>query len=240
MRNLTYMMMSLPLLVAPLTVMPTTFAKAAARNVGPTGAVKLLAQSRTADAKCHHLSSQEHAELDDYVAKAEIAAATMTTAAEAQSARRSGSKLGKEMACGQTSHDLVRATLDAARRAMVAARAQRKQKTIVQRKPRQPRQLQASIAKQPEIKVVKAGGSSSLTRYRRITEAYYLERRCQHLSRPNAVRFWKKIVSSHNAVLKKYSKSQVSKAKSGAERAARSWGKCGSRTAQIVKAGYRG
>ncbi len=235
MRNLTQLVISLPLLVAPLAIMGSGPLKAAAQNVGPIGAVKLLAQSRTADAKCHHLSSQEHTELNDYVAKAEIAAASMTSAIQAQSARRTGNKLGKGMACGNTSEDLVRATLDAARRAMAAARAQKKTRKISNRQ-----QQQVAVRNQADVQAIPASRSTSLTRYRRVTEAYYLERRCQHLSRPKAVRFWKKVVSSHHAVLKKYSSSQVSKAKSGAERAARNWGRCGSRTARIVQAGYRG
>ncbi|HFC04795.1 MAG TPA: hypothetical protein ENJ55_03735 [Rhizobiales bacterium] len=241
MRNLTHLVISLPLLATPLALANALPARAAAQNVGPTGAVKLLAESRTIDAKCNYLSSREHSELNDYVAKAEIAAATMTSAPEAQSARRTGNKLGKASVCGRTSEELVRATLDAARRAMVAARSQRKARTVARRQPRQQKRL---VRIQPETRsstrIATVSNPTSLTRYRRMTEAYYLERRCQHLSRPEAVRFWKRVVASHNAVLQKYSVSQVSKAKSGAERAARGWGRCGSRTARIVQAGYRG
>jgi len=241
MRKLTHLVISLPLLVAPLIVTGVSPLKAAAQNIGPTGAVKLLAQSRTADARCHHLNAKEHSELNDYVAKAEIAAATMSTAARAQSARRTGNKLGQTMACGQNSKDLVLATLDAARRAMASARSQtRKRRTVshqpaVRQSPRQPAQRATD-----GTFVTISAKDTNLTRYRRVTEAYYLERRCQHLSRSQAMTFWKKIVSQHNAVLKKYKTSQVSKAKSGAETAARKWGRCGTRTARIVKAGYRG
>lgn len=233
MRNYTQFVISLPLLVAPLIFVGTGQANAAAQNIGPTGAVKLLAQSRSADAKCKHLTNKEHAELDDYVAKAEIAAATMESAQEAKSARKSGNVAGKTMACGNSSEELVRATLDAARRAMAAARRDNKRKRVARKRAAAP-----TVRAQPRL--VSVGSASSLTRYRRVTEAYYLERRCQHLSRPKAVRFWKKIVASHNAVLRKYTTMQVSKAKSGAERAARGWGSCGSRTAKIVLAGYRG
>jgi len=240
MRKLTHLVISLPLLVAPLALVGVSPLKAA-QNIGPTGAVKLLAQSRTADARCHHLSQREHAELNDYVAKAEIAAATMSSVAQAQSARRTGNKLGQGMTCDKNSEDLVRATLDAARRAMVAARAQTKKRRSVSHQP-----VVRQAARQPVQSTTDgtfatiSPKNTSLTRYRRVTEAYYLERRCQHLSRSKAMAFWKKIVSHHNAVLKKYNKSQVAKAKSGAEIAARKWGRCGSRTAQIVQAGYRG
>lgn len=237
MRKFNYLVISLPLLVASLAFASVAPVKAEVQNVGATGAVRLLSQSTTADAKCRYLAGHEHAELNDYAAKAEIAAAKMTSAASAQQARRHGKKLGKTMICGQTGEGIVRATLDAARRAMAAVRARQGKKRVVARK--QPNR-NVVMRHQPDrqIKVIK--NVSSLSRYRRVTEAYYLERRCQHLTRSKAVRFWKKIVSSHNAVLRKYSTSQVAKAKSGAERAARNRGRCNSRTAQIVQSGFRG
>ena len=237
MRKLTQMVISLPLLVAPLALASVAPVKAQeAQNVGPTGAVKLLAQSTTADRKCRYLTRSENSELSDYLTKAEVAAAKMTSAPAAQRARRDGKKLGKTMACGQTGEGIVRATLDAARRAMAAARAQqRKRKVVVRQQPKR----RIIVRRQPDRQYTSIENASSLTRYRRVTEAYYLERRCQHLSRPMAVRFWKKVVASHNAVLKKYSSSQVAKAKSGAEMAAQNRGRCGSRTAQVVQSGFR-
>ena len=237
MRKLTHLVISLPLLVAPLSLAGVSPLKAAAQNIGPTGAVKLLAQSRTADARCHHLNAREHSELNDYVAKAEIAAAKMRSVSLARNARKTGNKLGKGMACGQHSEDLVRATLDAARRAMDAARSQQGNSRAVRYRPAG---IQAPTRRQNGISVSISDKNASLAKYRRVTEAYYLERRCQHLPRSAAVAFWKKVVSTHYAVLKKYPKSKVSKAKSGAESAARNIGRCGTRTARIVKAGYRG
>lgn len=234
MRRLTSLVISLPLLATPLIFSGVSPVNAKEQNVGPIGAVRLLAQSGAADSKCHHLTSREHLELKDYLAKAEIAAATMASAPLAQDARRSGNKRGKSAVCGRGSEELVRATLDAARRAMAQAIAQRQPRQVVRQQPRN-KTVETSISDQRPIV-----NATSLTRYRRVTEAYYLERRCQHLSRSKAVRFWKRIVSSHNAVLRKYSALQVSKAKTGAERAARDRGSCGARTARIVKAGYGG
>lgn len=237
MRKFTHLVISLPLLVAPLALAGVAPVKAEVQNVGATGAVRLLSQSTTADAKCRYLPGHENAELNDYAAKAEIAAARMTSAASAQHARRQGKKLGKTMICGQTGEGIVRATLDAARRAMAKVRAQRGKRRVAVRQSSNQRVIVRREAGRP-IEMVR--NASSLTRYRRVTEAYYLERRCQHLSRAKAVRFWKQIVASHNAVLRKYSTSQVAKAKSGAENAARNRGRCNSRTAQIVQSGYRG
>lgn len=237
MRKLTQMVISLPLLVAPLALAGVAPVKAQEQDIGPVGAVKLLAQSNTADGKCRYLTGVENLELNDYLTKAEVGAAKMTSASAAQQARRDGTKLGKTMACGQTGEGLVRATLDAARRAMAAARAQQKRTKVVARQQPQRRII---VRRQSDRQLVPVANAASLTRYRRVTEAYYLERRCQHLPRAQAVRFWKKVVASHNAVLQKYSSSQVAKAKSGAEMAAQNRGSCGSRTAQIVKSGYRG
>lgn len=232
MRKLSSVVISLPVMFASFAIYSAQPGFAETQNVGPTGAVRLLAQSRSVDARCKHLTSREHGELNDYVAKAEIGAAKMSSAAEAQDARRSGNALGKKMACGRNSEELVRATLDAARRAMRVATRNAKKRVAKQRQvTRQPQR-----AKQP---VVAVSASSSLTGYRSVTEAYYLERRCQHLSRPAAVRFWHSIVARHKAVLRKYSKSQVAKAKSGAKHAADSRGSCGQRTASIVQAGLR-
>ncbi len=61
MRKLTHMVISLPLLVAPLALVGVAPVKAQqVQNVGPTGAVKLLAQSTTADAKCRYLTRSEN------------------------------------------------------------------------------------------------------------------------------------------------------------------------------------
>lgn len=232
MRKLSTVFISLPVMFVSLAVFQGQPGLAETQNVGPTGAVRLLAQSRSVDARCKHLTAREHGELNDYVAKAEIGAAKMTSATEAQQARRAGSALGKAMACGRNSEELVRATLDAARRAMRVALANNKKHAT------RPQRLARAPQNNTQPALV-ASASSSLTGYRSVTEAYYLERRCQHLSRPAAVQFWRKIVARHQAVLRKYSQSQVAKAKSGARRAAQAQGRCGQRTARIVHAGLR-
>ncbi len=237
MRKLTQMVITLPLLVAPLALVAVVPAKAQVQDVDATGAVRLLAQSSTADAKCRYLKRSENTELRDYLTKAEVAAAEISTAAQAQKARQQGKRLGKQMACGETGQGLVLATLDAARRAMAAARAQQKtRKVAASRQPRRKiivrRRAGRQFAPGPVV--------SNLIAYRQITEAYYLERRCLHLPRADTVRFWERVVASHNAVLRRYTKSQVAKAKQGAEIAAQSRGQCGARTARIVQSGYRG
>ncbi len=239
MRKLSRIMISLPLLAAPLVLaiaMPGP-AMAEVRNVGPSGALELLAQSRAADAKCKHLTGAEHAELVDYVAKAEVAVAARNGADAARASRQIGKGLGSKMACGRESEELVRATMDAARRAMDAARSETRTRRVVRREP-----VTRARAVYPTKAVIRniapAKGNTGLNGYRAVTAAYYLERRCNHLPRSQSMAFWKSVVAMHKSVLHKYSTSQVAKAKRQAERSARAKGRCGTRTAQIVRRGY--
>ena len=240
MSNFKNLVVSLPLLVIPVGLALSSVAKAETVNVGPSGAVKLLSQSNAVNTKCNYLPSSQKSELSGYLAKAEIAAASMDGTQQARTARKQGAKLGKQMDCSADSKELVTATLDAARRAMRAAIAQKR--TRVRTAKRRPAPYVARKVKidpsLPRATIFRKKGS--LTRYRKLTAAYYLERRCQHLSRAEAVGFWKRIVARHNAVLSKYSTAQVAKAKRDAERAANAQGACGARTAQIVRAGYAG
>lgn len=228
---------SVPLLVAPLAFLaPAPPVLAAPVNVGPEGALRLLAQSRTLDTRCKYLNAAEHGELEDYVAKAEIAVARTAGAQPAQDARRAGIRLGKKLKCGPDARELVSATMDAARRAIRQVRAQRIKRVTKPRTER--RRVVAQSIPAPKGKGLNK--SISLDGYRRVATAYYLERRCQHLSRANAMAFWKQIVARHNAVLKKYEPGAVKRAQTRAQLNARAKGRCGARTAQIVKAGYHG
>ncbi len=235
------LVVSLPLLVIPLGLAMSSVVKAETVNVGPSGAVKLLSQSNAVNGKCNYLPASQKSELSGYLAKAEIAAASMDGTRQARTARKQGAKLGKQMACNSESQELVAATLDAARRAMRAAVAQKKRSRVKTAKRRPAPYVVKKVKIDPSLpRATIFTKKGSLTRYRKLTAAYYLERRCQHLSRAQAVDFWKRIVARHNAVLSKYSTSQVAKAKRDAETAANAQGACGARTAQIVRAGYAG
>ena len=250
MQKWTKTLISIPVIAAPWLMAATGNTQAEVRYVGPAGAVKLLAQSKTVNARCKHLSASEKLELSDYTAKAEIAVAAMQGASVAQNARRAGVSAGKTMTCGRDSEELVRASLDAARRAMTQARNSSAKQQQHRRRKRQVKikpapDIRQSLSPQtattvtiPKARISKNTGS--LTRYRRITAAYYLERRCQHLPPRQAVAFWRQIVVSHKAVLKKYSSAQVARAKNEAEAIARRQGACNSATRKIVMAGYKG
>ena len=226
------------MLVVPLTLTVTTPVKAEVQSFGPTGALSLLAQSRTADKKCHHLTKSEHSELSGYVARAEIAAASMESSTVAKTARRDGERKGRAMTCGRGSEELVRASLDAARRAMKAAERKRPKtakvaKRVVTPSPSQARRRNPSGI----VATIKAGG---LKQYREFTTAYYLERRCKHLSRRAVMNFYNAVVARHRAVLRKYPGPQVANAKREAEQRALRAGRCSARTARIVHNSFNG
>ncbi|HHI81766.1 MAG TPA: hypothetical protein ENJ99_01295 [Rhizobiales bacterium] len=248
MHKLSKALILLPLVTMSIAAASNGPASAEVRYVGPAGAVKLLAQSKAVNAKCNHLSASESSELSGYTAKAEIAVARMQGAGTARDARHAGIKQGKAMACGRGSEELVRASLDAARRAMAQAKGQRPRTASLQPRQQQkpaPRPvIRRSLppASEPVVRIYRPEGArenKSLTRYRRITTAYYLERRCQHLPPAKAMAFWKRIVASHKSVLKKYTSSQVARTMASARAAARARGACGNSTRRIVMAGYR-
>ena len=236
MRSAMHLLISLPVLLVPAMIYSTAPATAQVVTVGPSDAVKILAQSQAADKKCRHLTAAEHEELSGYVAKAEVAAASRDNVALATSARRTGYKLGRAMACGNNSEELVRAALNAARIAMAQARRnanRRKVKTasralvtpVRARRRTAPPAFRASIA--------------TLSGYRTQAAAYYIERRCRHLSRAQVISFYRMIVADHNALLASQGAAAVARAKKSAVAIASGHQACGSRTAALVKNGYR-
>ncbi len=201
---------------------------AAVQELGPSQAVEILAKSRAINANCQFLSKPEHQELSDYVAKAEVAAAGTIGAARANKAVHTGTSAGQSATCNNDSEITVRATMDAARRAIAASAesAQQKSQTVKARRTGAPSATSDRIA-----------GSSA--RYSRLAAAYYVERRCQHLSHAQAIDFWKRIVRMHNYVLTSQGPDVLTAAKSRAIARAKSKRGCNASTAQMVRASYR-
>jgi hypothetical protein len=224
-------MISIPLAAAPLVMLSSQ--PALSETATPAEAVALLAKTKYSDAKCRYLSEADHEELSDYVAKGEIAAAEHEGVSAAKSAIAAGRVKGEAALCGPESRAEVEETLRAAREAIVTA------------------QLRSSIA--PEAASsgqsrlagrTKSLGNQSLTAeadrlalYRQQATAYYIERRCGHLSYKEAAGFWQRIVARHKIVLARYGAGAVRAALQKAEAAA-SARRCDSRTAMLVKESY--
>lgn len=228
MRTASKIILSLPLLAAAWMVGIGSM-RAAVQNLQPSEAVELLARSEAIDAKCQYLSNTEHQELRDYVARAEVAVAAQTSVERAGNAISRGSAAGSTTACGRNSEITVRATMDAARRAIAAARS--------------PQQAAASSRPQTQAVALRSKPSAreagKTARYSRLAAAYYIERRCKHLSHAQAVDFWKRIVRMHKAVLSSQGPDALTRAKSRAIAKANSMRRCNANSAKLVRSSYR-
>lgn len=238
MRSLLRLLITLPVMAAPLIAMPPK--PAASQTLGATEAVKLLATAKAADAKCSHLAQADREELSDYLARAEIASVRLASTADVRAAIAAGRSSGENALCGADELAEIDATLGAARQAMAAVR---RQEVEAVRQPegdratrrrnaaRPPRLMAASAA---ELRVPGEGG---LGRYANQAMAYYVERRCRHLSRKETQAFWNHIVKRHAAALASNKRGRVAAALRGAEAAADGRA-CGAETAGLVKSAY--
>ena len=232
MRKISRIVISLPLLAAAWMA-GTNSMNAAVQELGHSEAVRVLAKSQAIDSKCRYLTRPEHNELQDYVARAEVVAAVHVGAHAATTALHSGTQAGEATDCGRESETVVRATMDAARRAISTKQRQRKSYAAKRKKRRS--QKIGSNRRTAEAALL----TGSLAKYRSLTAAYYVERRCQHLSHAQAVDFWRRIVRLHNRVLTSQGPDALSVAKAQAIARAKARRRCNSSTARLVRASYQ-
>jgi hypothetical protein len=197
MLKFSQLLITLPVLVLPLTTLATK--PAMAETVGIERALELLAKSTVVDNKCNVLTLSERDELSTYVAKAEVAAAEKTTVALIRSALASGRKEGQAATCGAEASYEVNETLTAAREAINAAA-----------------QEESATAK-PAVAIQTPAPESSLSAFGRVIEVYFLERRCTYLSKRKINSFYKAVVRDHYAVVSEFGKPAVSKVMKAAE-----------------------
>lgn len=106
-------------------------------------------------------------------------------------------------------------------------------------------EIETSKPKEPVVvakaeKKAKRPPSRKFKRYRASVEAYYLERRCKHLSKRAARSYWKLIARAHKKAVVAFGAEKVSAVQNRAERKAkRKARRCGSNTRSQVMAGYR-
>ena len=240
MRKLLQTLITLPLLALPLAVLKP----AAAAPFTPLAAIELLAKSKASDARCRHLQSGEAQELADYLARAEIAAASQTSVGETQSAIAAGRSAGAAVLCGADSLAEVRGTLDAAREAMVA---------IGGGEPANDETAVATTAVVPDktapaapvVKLVKPKTTAlkalppapRLGSYSAAAMGYYLDQRCRHLSAKEAKRYYAGILRGHKSALAASGKPAVAALLRSAEAQANGVA-CGTRSAALVKTGF--
>ena len=227
MRNLYRMLISLPIAALPLLASGPHVSAAPAMR--PSDAVRLLAESNTADARCHVLAPADHQQLADYVARAEVAAAQLDGVARTRSALAAGKASGTTMACNARTMIVVAATLSAARR---AEKQLGPQIAALEKKAKAQKVVRSQTASQNKVHVASMqvppandqgnpfsslnGSGSALDLYTRHAAAYYIERHCRFLASNNTMAFWKAIVARHNAMIARFGGAAVTEAKAKA------------------------
>lgn len=190
--KLPCLLLTLPLLALPIGTAAVGPAAAAGAS---EEAVRILTRARATDAKCSYLSATERNELQRYSARAEIAATSQISAAAAKSAITAGKAESAGIACAADAETDVRETLDAARQANAAAKRVA-EAPAPQNQKRPAAEPKAEAQQEPPRRTAKGLGY-----YARVVGAYYLERECRSLSRPEAGRFWRRITGLHQSTV---------------------------------------
>jgi hypothetical protein len=224
------MLISLPLLLLPLAASPVK--SAFAETVGIERALELLAKSVAVDGKCNVLSAAERDELSRYASRAEISGAEKTSVEHTRAALETGKRAGLATVCNAQAKADVKDTLGAAREAIKTV-AQNDVGVVPDTKVTSQKPTNAAIATNPG----KPAAPNKLSTYSRVTEAYFLERRCSYLSRQQIMSFYKAVVRNHLAAIAQFGKAAVSSARRSAEINANSQSCNGAGEAR-VKAGY--
>jgi hypothetical protein len=227
MLRLAKLFISLPVLALPLwDAAPRAQAEVVLSQID---ALRQLAKSTAANSKCNILPAPEAEELSNYLARAEIAAASRQSVGEARSAISIGKTLGGSAACSTNTSEEVKATLDAARQVVaVAAKPsdEAQEDTIA---PVATDRSRLIAAPKPR--------NASLAEYGQQAFAYFVERRCEYLSHRDVRAFWAAVVREHRAALSAYGRRAVVRTVRRAEAEAERM-ECGARSRQIVRAEY--
>jgi hypothetical protein len=233
MRRLKSKVMTMPfVMLAALSVdLPRSLAD---EVLSPDAATELLAAAQEINTKCSVLSPSAEEELTGYVARAELATVNRLGVEGARRVIGAGKAQAKGASCDSGSRTLVEGTLEAARHAH--AEAESRAVMAAEKSAEKPTKAEKRAAK-PLPREATAAVSGGLQSYGRQAMAYYVERRCAHLSSREANRFWRLIVARHKEALRQNGVKAVRLTLRRAEAAAA--GKsCGSRTAQLVKQNY--
>lgn len=225
MARLLHILITLPLIASPLSLLASDASHA--ETLSQMDALRLLAKSKAADAKCRILPSGDADELSSYLARAEVAATQRGSVQDAQGTIAVGKALGETAACDGRTAQEVTDTLDASRRAMAAvedARTARQQSATNSNRTQSENSLSARLP-------------VTIKEYRQQAFAYYLERRCRHLSSRQARSFWSSIVRQHKAALRNDGGKAVAAALRNAEGTADNMS-CGAQSRRIVRAEY--
>src|SRR4029079_7005983 len=184
MTRLSYLLITLPLLGSPLSLLGAKHLAAA--TASPLEALGMLARSSAIESKCRMLDTRERYELNGYLASAEGASAARDPIEDAKSAIASGRRQGEAASCTADSKRELHDTLWAAREAMAKVKS-----------------------RSPSSKKINVGSAGNLSRpsgrpsrgsldaYESQAMAYFVERRCRHLGNREVRDFWLGIVRDY-------------------------------------------
>jgi len=219
--GLAPMLITVPLLALP--AMGLGLQSALAGGSVAEEALRILTRAKTIDANCSFLTKAQRIELSHYEARAEVAAASESSAAAAKRAQATGRQEGAAVGCSDNAKADVRETLFAARAAIASAKRNKPEESAAAAKPNQ----DAKPGQQGDI----------LARYDRVVRSYYLERQCRSLSRREDDRFWRAIVRLHKTAVARHGADKVAPVMRRAEdRANRS--ACGTQALAEIRRGY--
>jgi hypothetical protein len=180
-------------------------------------ATKLLARSQVLDSKCNFLSSTEHEQLTNLVARAELALAGRTSVDVTKQALATGRAQGQAASCTETERADIRMIFgSASQAASMAPKPEPKQEVAMAQPAPEPKM----IAKPKRVKVLlpfsteplkktKSKSNAALMQYASITEQYYVARRCGSMSAKKMQGFYQNVVSTHQQVLSDFGRSAV-------------------------------
>jgi hypothetical protein len=201
-------------------------APAGAEEIGAEQATEMLKRAEVADSRCHFLTSSLHDELSRYAAKAEIAAASQTSTNAAQIAATAGKVEGNKAPCDEATRMEVGQLLRAAREAINAGATGQ----------RVARFTPGAAAVKPKA-VAAAAKVAGLGDYGEQVKAYYVERKCRHLSALQDNRYWQAITRIYQATVAQNGVGWVARTQARAEAEANRL-HCGGDTLLIVKQGF--
>jgi hypothetical protein len=178
-------------------------------------ATELLAKSQALDAKCKFLSNAERDDLASLVARAESSLTQRESVELTKQALARGHKAGNSARCSAAEHTDILNIL-------VVARAAAAQTPHVVSQPKKMRVMD-KVESVPR-NVSPPQSNANLASYAKMTQTYYLARRCGSMS-PRAIsNFYRTIVSMHHKVLSSFGRAAVasvmqrSESKAGAQR----------------------
>jgi hypothetical protein len=228
------------LVAAPVLAAGLAPAALAGQQDAAAKAVQILARARVTDARCHFLSSSAHEELAGYSARAETAAIGKLSASITRAAIAVGEAEGRKASCNDTARKDVGETLAAARQAVGAADSGPRQAAAEPATTPAPAPAPAEPPPAPLAAERVASGAmvGGLGYYAGQVKAYYVERKCMHLSARQDDRYWRAIGRIHTATVARNGASAVAPVMRRAEAQARQLA-CGSNSLRMVEAGYR-